>query len=563
MDYKLEIVILLTIGFALASLFGALAERFRLPSILGFLVAGYIIGPYSPGFVADPHIAEQLAEIGVVLMLFGVGLHFKLQDLLNVKKIAIPGAIGQTLIASIAGVLFMCSMGWPIQNGIVIGLAISVASTVVLVRVLSDNKLLDTIQGHIAVGWLIVEDLFTIAILVLLPALAAVSAEGSFSVISLLSSIFFFLIKFAALAFILLGFGYKVVGAILTSVARLRSQELFTLTVLALTFVIATGAAVIFDTSIALGAFLAGMVIGQTDVRHQAFANSLPLKDVFAVIFFLSIGMLFDPSILVHSFGLFIGILGIIIVIKPLTAYAIVRLLKYPKKIGLTVALALAQIGEFSFILGEQSMHWKLLPDAGYDLLVACGFVSIALNPLLFRFMLWLDAKNTKIRALQASELAGPPEKISHLFEETVPTAPKAIIIGFGPIGQEVAHALEDRGCAVTVVEHNIDTLSKGKQEERRIIYGDASVPTILHVTEITTAALLVITVPEIATILSIIKSARHLHPNLRIITRVTYLSELAQIQDLNVEYVCSEEETVKAFVNKTTELFDSQTNYT
>lgn len=559
MDYKLEIVILLTIGLALASLFGALAERIKLPSILGFLVAGYIIGPYSPGFVADPQIAEQLAEIGVILMLFGVGLHFKLQDLLNVKNIAIPGAIGQTLIASIAGILFICWMGLPIQNGIVIGLAISVASTVVLVRVLSDNKQLDTTQGHIAVGWLIVEDLLTIAILVLLPALAVIFSEGSFSFISFTGTIFFFLIKFAALAFILLGFGYKVVRAILTSVARLRSQELFTLTVLALTFVIATGAAVIFDTSIALGAFLAGMVIGQTEVRHQAFANSLPLKDVFAVIFFLSIGMLFDPSILLNSFDLFIGILGIILLIKPLAAYAIVRLLKYPKKIGLIVALALAQIGEFSFILAEQANHWKLLPDAGYDLLVACGFVSISLNPLLFRLMLWLDARHTKIRALQASAITGPPEKISHLFEETVATRPKAIIVGFGPIGQQVAQALEERNCRVTIVEHNIDTLSKSNQEQRRIIYGDASVPNILHVTEITEAALLVITVPEIATVVSIIKSARHLHPELQIITRITYIADIAQIQDLAVDYVCAEEETSKAFVTKTLELIDTK----
>ena len=330
MDYKLEIVLLLTIGFALASILGVLAERVKLPAILGFLIAGYIIGPYSPGFVADLHIAEQLAEIGVILMLFAVGLHFRLQDLLNVKKIAIPGAIGQTAIASIIGAVFVYSIGWSFESGVILGLAISVASTVVLVRVLTENKLVNTLQGHIAIGWLIVEDLLTILMLVLLPILTQISPENPISNPSLLDTIFFSLIKFCLLAFLLFGWGYKVVKMLLTNVARLKSQELFTLSVLALTFLIATGSALLFDTSIALGAFLAGMVIGQTDLRHQALANSLPLKDVFAVIFFLSIGMLFDPSAIIQDPLLFFGLLFIILCIKPLSAFFIVRALKYP-----------------------------------------------------------------------------------------------------------------------------------------------------------------------------------------------------------------------------------------
>lgn len=551
MDHKLEIVILLTFGLGFASLFGALAQKIKLPSILGFLFAGYLIGPYSPGFVADPQIAEQLAEIGVVLMLFGVGLHFKLKDLLSVKKIAIPGAIGQTLIASVAGIVFVYLMGWKIENGIIIGLAISVASTVVLVRVLGDCKLLDTLQGHIAVGWLIVEDLLTIMVLVLLPVLALVATEGTFSFPSLVSSIFYFLIKFLALSFILLGFGYKVVGKILASVARLRSQELFTLTVLAITFSIATGAAVIFDTSIALGAFLAGMVIGQTEVRHQAFANSLPLKDIFAVIFFLSIGMLFDPAVFSTHFWLFLGILGIILLIKPLAAYAIVRMLGQPNKVAITVALALAQIGEFSFILAEQAMHLKILPDAGYDLLVSCAFVSISLNPLLFRMFLSWEQKHSKTRTIKTSMLAGPPVKISNLFEEKLAGMLQAVVVGFGPIGQEVSKALEHHKYKVTVVESNIDTLTHVMPENHKIIYGDASVPNILQVSEIAKASLLLITVTEIAAAVSIIKSARYLNPHIRILTRITYNSEKEQIQGLNVEYVCAEEVTAKEFVRK------------
>ncbi|MCE5293419.1 MAG: cation:proton antiporter [Chlamydiales bacterium] len=549
MDHKLQIVILLTIGFGLASLFGALAQKIKLPSILGFLLAGYAIGPYSPGFVADPQIAEQLAEIGVVLMLFGVGLHFKLKDLLSVKKIAIPGAIGQTLIASVAGILFVVSMGWPLENGIIMGLAISVASTVVLVRVLTDFKLLDSVQGHIAVGWLIVEDLLTIMMLVLLPVFALITTQGTFSFTALFTSVAFFLVKFSLLAFILLGVGYKVVGKILASIARLKSQELFTLTVLALTFIIATGAAVVFDTSIALGAFLAGMVIGQTEVRHQAFANSLPLKDIFAVIFFLSIGMLFDPTIVMNYFGLFIGILAIIMVIKPLAAWGIVRLLSYPNTVAITVALALAQIGEFSFILAEQAMHLKILPDAGYDILVGCAFISISLNPLLFRLYFLWSKKGAKIKALSTDHLAAAPSKISHFFEGKMVHQLEAIVVGFGPIGQEVTKLLESKKYKVVIVEDNIDTLTHIAKDKHKIIYGDASVPNILQVTEVTKTELLIITVPDIATTVSIIKSARYLNPKIRIIARILYISEKEQIKALQAEYVCTEEETAKEFV--------------
>jgi CPA2 family monovalent cation:H+ antiporter-2 len=550
MDYKLDIVLLLTVGFAFACLFGAIASRFKLPPILGYLIAGFAIGPFSPGFVADLKTSEQLAEIGVVLMLFGVGLHFKLEDLLNVRRIAIPGALGQTLVASAAGTYFVWQMGWPIENGLIIGLAISVASTVVLVRVLSDNNQLETSHGHIAVGWLIVEDILTVAMLVLLPALASFKASGEASILAVSGSILFFLGKFVLLVFLVVGWGYKAVSYVLTYIARFRSQELFTLTVLALTFVIATGSTALFGTSIALGAFLAGIVIGQTDVRHQAFANALPLKDMFAVLFFLSIGMLFDPAALVEHFFLFAGLLAIILLVKPLAAYAIVVIMGYPIKTALVVAVALAQIGEFSFILAEQSIHWKLIPDEGYDLLVACAFVSISINPLLFEWMLRYEEKWSKFCRLNNKKIKGYKTTDAHLFEKKA-DASDVIVVGFGPIGQDVTQALEEQAISPAIIEHNIDTALKTKNETRNVIYGDARTAHMLQVTAITEARLLVITVPEIATTVSVIKSARHLQPDLRILARIHYLSEKALMEKLGVDYICAEEEVSKAFVEK------------
>jgi len=549
MDYKIEIVLLLAIGLALASVLGALVERWRLPSVLGYLIAGYLISPHSPGFVADPHIAEQLAEIGIILMLFGVGLHFKLQDLINVKNIAIPGALCQTFMATLSGVVFLACLGWPVKHGLILGLAISVASTVVLVRVLSDNHLLDTLEGHIAVGWLIVEDILTILMLVLLPALAMFVGDAPVSLPTLLFNIVIFLAKFLLLAFLLLKWGAKAAAVFLHSVARLKNQELFTLTVLALTFVIAIVSALIFDTSIALGAFLAGMVIGQTEVRHQAFVTSRPLKDLFAVIFFLSIGMLFNPAAIYEHLWLFVIVLAIILIVKPLSAYMLVRGFGYPSQVGIPVALALSQIGEFSFILAEEATRLNLFARPGYDVLVACALVSISLNPLLFRFVKLGRETGRLIRPVSPPVESG--EKITHLFEEVVHPHLEVIVVGFGPIGQAVTHALEEEKASVVVVEHNIDTLISMKEKKRRIIYGDAAVANILQVTEVARAKLLVITVVEIASTVSIIHSARVLNPGIAILARITYVSQKEAMQALGVDFVCVEEEAANRFVEK------------
>lgn len=386
-SYNLKIVLLLAVGFAAASILGYMALRFKVSPILGYLLAGYLIGPYSPGFVADMHISEQLAEIGVILMLFGVGLDFKLQDLIKVKKIAILGGVGQTVLTAIITTLIVHLFGWPYKIGIIMGLAIGVASTVVLVRILTENNLLKTKEGHIAVGWLIVEDIITVVILLLLPTFSRVMTGGELSFKDVFIPLLIVVVKFAVLAFILLTIGKKGVSYILSKVMHTHSHELFTLSVLALVFLIAIGTTFFFGISIALGAFIAGVVVRQTKVHHKALIHSLPMKDAFIAIFFLSVGMLFDPTIIWKKFPLFLSILLIILILKPLIAFIITIALRHPTKIAVTIAIALAQIGEFSFILSEESMKFGFMTDEGYDIIVACALLSIAVNPLIFKLI--------------------------------------------------------------------------------------------------------------------------------------------------------------------------------
>lgn len=381
---NLKIVLILTVGFFFASIFGCLSNRVKLSPILGYLIAGYLIGPYSPGFVADKEIAEGLAEIGVILMMFSVGMQFKLHDLLKIKKIAIPGAIVQTSIATVLAAALMMYFGWPIQSAIIFGVGVGVASTIVLVRVLSDNHLIQTQQGHVAVGWLIVEDLLTVAALLLIPTLAVTLDGDKFPLKDLSLSFGFILLEFVLLALFLFTLGKKAIVYVLNKVFVTKSDELFTLTILALTFVIAAGSALLLGTSIALGAFIAGIVVGQTRIRKEVTSHSMPLKDAFVVIFFLSVGMLFNPITIRDHFYLFLCVLAIILIAKPIIAFTLTLLLKYPLKTAVTVAIGLSQIGEFSFILAQQAVHFQIFPTSGYDILVACSLISISLNPVFF-----------------------------------------------------------------------------------------------------------------------------------------------------------------------------------
>ncbi len=385
-SFNLTLVLLLAFGFALAAILGYLSYRLKLSPILGYLLAGYLIGPYSPGYVADLEIAEQLAEIGVVLMMFGIGLDFRLKDFVGVKNIAVPGAFGQTLLTTILGAFIFHYFGWSWKMSIVTGLAVGVASTVVLGRMLEDHHLLKTREGKISIGWLIVEDLITVVILVLIPNIATV-LNGGFSWINLAGQLGLVFAKLIVLGLILLTLGRKFVAFCLSKIFNTKSHELFTLTVLALIFVIAVGSTYLFGISIALGAFFAGMVIGQTEVREKALSHSLPMKDAFIAIFFLTVGMLFNPFVIMKTFPIFIVILAIILILKPLIAFIITVTLRYQIKTGIIVAAALAQIGEFSFILSEEAMKYDLMTDDGYDLIVACAIISIAINPLIFKML--------------------------------------------------------------------------------------------------------------------------------------------------------------------------------
>lgn len=549
MDHNLEIVITLTIGFMLASLFAYTAQRFHLPTILGYLLAGYIIGPYSPGFVADATIADQLAEIGIILMLFGVGLHFKLENLMSVKNIAIPGAIGQTLVATVFSAFMIYQAGWPLSTGVIIGLSIGVASTVVVMRMLSERHLLNTLQGHIAIGWVVVEDIVTVIILIMLPSIAAFSAGTSMSFLNILGEIFFALAKFAVLAILMFTWGKSIISYALTKIALLRSQELFTVSLLAVVFLIATSSSLVFGTSIALGAFIAGMVVGKTTVRHQASANALPLKDVFAVIFFLSVGMLFNPMAIPANLTLFIGITLVVLVVKPAVAYLITMLAGYPIRVALTIAVSLAQIGEFSFILGVQAMELKLLPDEGFDILVACAFVSISINPLLFQGVDFFE------KVLRKLHFSGRRQHGSENLLGDQKFLPKVVVIGYGPIGREVSLLLKELKYMPLIVEQNIETVAQ-KEEKDLIIFGDASDANILKDADIEEANHLVITIPEITKTIDIIRSARLLNPTIHIIARIQYMSEITLMEDLNVYYICTESEALKAFIPLINHLF-------
>lgn len=535
-DYQnLSIVFILTAGFGVAGILGYVTHRLHLSPILGYLIAGYLIGPFSPGYIADLKISEQLAEIGVVLMLFEVGLHFNLSDLLKVRNIAIPGALIQTFVTAAFSALLIQSMGWPLEAGVIIGLSIGVASTVVLVRMLMENNILNTSQGHISIGWLIVEDLLTVGVLILIPILAVILKEPEFSYGKVFLSVALMLLRFALLALIMFTLVSRFALYALTKIARTRSHELFTLGVLAIIFGIATSSAVVFGTSIALGAFIAGMVIGQTEVRHQASANSLAMKDAFVVLFFLTAGMLFNPNAIVENFALFSGILFIILVIKPLTAFLIVAVLRYPVRTALTVAIALAQIGEFSFILAEEALKFKFLPDDGFDIIVACALVSICLNPLLFKLINPL------------THYFGTKGE-THVPREVQESDHKAVLIGFGPIGRNVHDILEKIGFNVMIVEQNIDTVQSLRLADKQAIFGDAGSVEILHQAKLETASLLVITTPEIQTTLSIIKFARILNPDIPIVVRVRFVDDEPKIKELDVEFVCCEREAIKAY---------------
>jgi CPA2 family monovalent cation:H+ antiporter-2 len=547
MPPHLPLVATVAAAFAAAWVMGVLAHKAGLSPIVGYMLAGVAIGPHTPGFVGDVALAGQLAEIGVVLLMFGVGLHFRLHDLLAVRGVALPGALLQSAAATLLGMGIGRLFGWPPMAGLVLGLALAVASTVVLMRVLEDHQLLDTAHGHVAVGWLVVEDILTVVVLVMIPALAGVGSAAETSPRGLLAASGVALLRLAALVALLFLAGSRVVPWLMEQVARLRSRELFTLTVLALALAVATGSALVFGASMALGAFLAGMVVGQSPVSHQAAADALPLRDAFAVLFFVSVGMLFDPRFLLREPSLVAAALAVVLVGKPLCAALVVAALGYPVRTGLVVALGLAQIGEFSFILGELTRHHRLLPESGYQVLVACALLSIAANPLLFRALDPLEAalqRRPRLwRLLNArADQRGFEADAAAAAAVAKARAPLAVVVGYGPVGQTVDRIIRRAGIETVIVDLNLETVEQITREGRLAIYGDASQVEILKQAGVERARHVVLTLPHSTNRAPLIAATRGLNPGCRILVRARYLRERAELQQAGADAACFEE---------------------
>ena len=540
-DYPL--ILTLTGGLTGALLLGYITQRIGLSPIVGYLLAGTLVGPYTPGFVADAHIAEQFAEVGVILLMFGVGLQFHLDELLAVRNIAIPGAIAQSAVATALGAVIAHAFGWSWSSGILFGIALSVASTVVLIRVLADHHALHSRAGHIAVGWLVVEDLFTVVALVLLPTIFG-GEERSVGVALLLT-----LLKVGSLVAFTAVVGTRVIPRVLDHVAATKSRELFTLTVLVVALGIAVGSAKLFGVSMALGAFLAGMVVGRSEYSLRATAEALPMRDAFAVLFFVSVGMLLDPASLLESPWLVGAALSIVMIGKPVAAMVLLWVAKQPLQTSLMVAVALAQIGEFSFMLSTIGRELELLTPAATNALVATSIVSIVLNPVLFRTIApisgWIARRPPLARLVDRS--------VAH--DNGVPVARptpsyRAIIVGYGPTGRTVARMLKTNGIAPTIIELNIETVRELREQGIDAVYGDASRPDTLEAADAANAGSLILTSAGMDNGAEVIRLAREHNPAIRVLARAPYLRDLPALTSAGADTVFTGEgEVALAFV--------------
>ncbi len=504
----------------MALLFGLIARRLGLSPIVGYLIAGVLIGPYTPGVVGDAKIASELAEIGVILLMFGVGLHFSLKDLLAVRALAIPGALAQSTAATFACMALAVAIGWSWQSGLILGIAVSVASTVVMLRALLDHGIVETAEGHTAIGWLVVQDIITVLVLVLVPAVAATGGASNIG-----HTVVIALGKLALLVAIMMLGGARFVPWLLLRVARLRSTELFTLAVLVMAICVATVSYVAFGASMALGAFLGGMVVGQSKVSDQAGADVLPMRNVFAVLFFVSVGMLFDWRAVIAVPGLLIGVLGIILLVTPLLAFLIVIVSGHAVKTALTLAAGLAQIGEFSFIVAEMAKSLGLMPATGHNVVVGAAIISIGLNPLIFRWVLALEPRLSKLSWI-ATRSAKLGARANVIAAERMQEDPGAIVVGYGPVGQTVTRLLAEFGINPVILETNVDVVLELQQRGKQALFGDASRPEILRAARLDAAAYLMVTVPHAEISLRIIQAAREVAPLVRIISRAEYINQ-------------------------------------
>lgn len=553
MPHDISLISTIAAGLGLALILGYGAVRLGLPALVGYLLAGIAIGPATPGFVADVALAGQLAEIGVMLLMFGVGLHFSLADLLAVRRIALPGAVVQIGVATLLGMGAASLWGWSLAAALIFGLALSVASTVVLLRALESQGAVESENGRIAVGWLVVEDLVMVLVLVLLPPLAGVlsgSAAGDGEVWRALAMT---LGQVAAFVVLMLVGGRKFFPHLLWMVARTGSRELFTLCVVAAALGIAFGAAKLFGVSFALGAFFAGMVLRESDLSYRAAHETLPLRDAFAVLFFVSVGMLFDPAILLAEPLRVLTVVAIILVGKSIAAAVLVLAFRYPLNTALTVAASLAQIGEFSFILAGLGVALGVLPVEGQSLILAGALISIACNPVVFRAIAPLQAA-LAARGGPAARLARRQDPLAELPASTDSRylAGQVVLVGHGRLGARVAQALAGAGLPFVVAEQDREKVEKLRARGLAAVCGDAALPAVLIQAHIARAALLVITVPDPVAVRPMVEAARALNPEVKVLARALGSQEAGALGGLGVGRVfVAEEELAGAVIRQ------------
>ncbi|SFN22354.1 YbaL family putative K(+) efflux transporter [Dokdonella immobilis] len=527
------LIAMLVGGICLAFVFGMLAQRLRLSPLFGYLVAGVVVGPFTPGFVADSAIAQQLSEIGVILLMFGVGLHFSIGDLWAVRKIVVPGALFQVLVATSLGMLLGWFMDWSWGSGLIFGVCLSVASTVVLMRALEERRLLETQRGRIAIGWLIVEDLLMVLVLVMLPPLAGVlggDAADAGARGSLLSALGWTLGKVTVFIVLMLAIGRRVIPWALERTASIGSRELFTLAVLAIALGVAYVSAAIFEVSFALGAFLAGVMLNESKLSHAAANDSLPMRDAFAVLFFVSVGMLFDPHILLEQPLAILATFLIIVLGNSFCGFIVTRIFRQPKQTQLTLATGLAQIGEFSFILAALGVSLGLLSPDARNLILAAALLSIIVNPMLFVLLdRWSAAHGPEIHAAAERSLDSREDDILP-DRAAIPTANHIILVGYGQVGSRVARALHEHGMPLVLIDSDRDHCIDARKLGIPCIFGNAVSTEVLSDAHLGSARALLVAISQALEAGPIIKLAREANPGLAILARAHSDEEVAYL---------------------------------
>lgn len=533
-EHQTPLIATIAAGLMLAFVFGLLAHRLRVQPIVGYLLAGVVAGPFTPGFTADLPLAAELAEIGVILLMFGVGLHFSLKDLLSVARIAVPGALGQIVVATAMGAGLAHLLGWPVPAGLVFGLALSVASTVVLVRALQDRRMLDTDRGRIAVGWLVVEDLAMVLALVLVPAAAVIASGDEVPASRMVLLLLLTLAKVSVFMGLMLLVGRRLIPWLMHHVAHTGSRELFRLAVYAIALGVAFGAAKLFDVSFALGAFFAGVVMGESELSQQATEEAMPLRDAFAVLFFVSVGMLLNPVVFVEAPLAVVGTVAIIVLGKSVVAWLIVRAFGHPNATALTISASLAQIGEFSFILIGLGISLALVPPEARDLVLAGAIVSIVLNPLVFGF----------VERLSPVERPGDSKQMPSIVPTTT-LAGHTVLVGYGRVGSHIGATLAGAGDAFVVVETGRRPVEQAQRDGAEVIVGNAAAPGILIAANLTAARRLVVTIPEAFEAGQVVEQARVANPSLEILARAHSDAAVAHLDKLGANLVVSGEREI------------------